>query len=86
MQESEKLAYKFLCKIDTSKKENQSTIVFLNKYFDELLPCFYPMSTKVHNKTFVELKGMVERSILIVTPTKFTVDFKDEFANINVLR
>lgn len=86
MQDSEKLAYQQLCKIDTTKKESQSTIIFLNKYFDKLLTCFYPMSTQVHNKTLVELKGIDERSTLTITPTKFTVDFKDEFANINVLR
>jgi len=86
MQDSDKLAYKLLCKIDTTNKEKQSKIIFLNKYFDQLLTCFYPMSTQIHNKTLVELKGMDERSTLTVTPTKFTVDFKDEFANISVLR
>ncbi len=78
--------YKLLCKINTPKKKHQSTSHFLNEQFDQLLTCFYPMSTQVFNKTLVELKGVDESIILTIIPTKFTVDFKDEFANINVLR
>lgn len=86
MQSSKESEHKLLCKIDTIKKEYQPTIKFLNKNFDKLLACFYPMSTQVLNRTFVELKGIDEKSVLTVTPTKFTVEFKDEFANINILR
>lgn len=78
--------YKSLCKIDAIKTKYQSIEHFLNQNFDKLLFCFYPMSTQVINKTLVESKGMDERSILTITPTKFTVDFKDEFANIIILR
>lgn len=86
MQDSDLTEYKFLCKIDAIRKEYQSTTHFLNQHFAKLLTCFYPMSTQVINKTLVELKGMDESSVLTITPTRFTVDFKDEFANINILR
>lgn len=86
MHDSQINTYKQQCKIDFAKKDSQLTIDFLNEHFDHLIACFYPMSTQVHNKTLFELEGMSEKSILTVTPTKFTVDFKDEFANINVLR
>ena len=77
--------YNFLCKIKTTKKKFQSTKHFLDEHFDKLLTCFYPMSTQVFDKTLVELKGVDENSVLVVIPIKFTVDFKDEFANISVL-
>ena len=86
MQDSEVSEYKSLCRIDAIKEEHQSTEKFLNQHFAKLLTCFYPMSTQVINKTLVELKGMDESSVLTITPTRFTVDFKDEFANINILR
>jgi len=78
--------YKSLCQLDIKKKQYQSTTHFLNENFDKLLKCFYPMSTKVTNYTLIETKGVIERTVLTIIPTKFTVDFKDDFANINVLR
>ena len=78
--------YKLLCRLDISKKQYQSTYDFLNENFNKLLPCFQPMSTKVINYTLVETKGMMERTVLIIVPTKFTVDFKDDFANIKTIK
>ncbi|WP_024954727.1 hypothetical protein [Sulfurospirillum arcachonense] len=86
MLDSKNDKYKFLCKIDTQKKQYQSTLHFLNENFNKLLPCFYPMSTQVISRTLIETKGVLDRSVLTITPTQFTVDFKDQFANISVLR
>ena len=86
MQTIDAKKYKFFCKIDVKKKNTQSIEHFLNENFDKLLDCFYPMSSKVTNYTLIETKGMLERTVLTIIPTKFTVDFKDDFANINILR
>jgi hypothetical protein len=78
--------YKFFCKLDIKKKQYESTQHFLNRNFDKLLDCFYPMSSKVVNHTLIETKGVIERTVLTITPTKFTVDFKDDFANIKTIK
>jgi len=78
--------YAKLCHLNIAKKQYQSTQHFLNENFDKLLECFYPMKSIVVNHTLVELKGMIERTSLTITPTKFTVDFKDDFANIRTIK
>jgi len=86
MQDYKLSKFKSVCKINVTKKDHQSTIDFLNINFNNILICFYPMASQVINKTFVGLKALDERSVLTINPVKFTVDFKDEFANINILR
>jgi len=86
MQAVDVTEYKSLCQLNIKKKQYQSTSHYLNENFDEVLKCFYSMSTKVVNYTLIETRGMIERTVLTIIPTKFTVDFKDDFANINVLR
>jgi len=78
--------YKFFCKVNVKKEQYESTQHYLNKNFDKLLDCFYPMSTKVTNYTLVEMRGIIERTVFTIIPTKFTVDFKDDFANINTTK
>ena len=78
--------YKLLCRLDISKKQYQSTEHFLNENFNKLLTCFYPMSTQIVNHTLVETKGVIERTVLIIIPTRFTVEFKDQFANIKTIK
>lgn len=77
--------YSFLCKIDAKKTKYQSTKSFLNEHLEKLLSCFYPMSTQIFDKTLTTLNGVNESSVITITPTKFKVDFNDEFANIGVL-
>lgn len=72
--------YTPLCKLDIPKKEHQSTQQYLNKHFEELLSCFYPMRTQVYDKTLVELNGVAENNVFTILPTQFTVDFKGKFA------
>jgi len=73
------------CRVKTVKHQYESTIHYLNRNFNKLIPCFYPYGTKIVNRTYLELKGIDERSVLTIPPIKFTVDFKDQFANINIL-
>ena len=86
MQSVDLKEYKFLCRLNIKKKQYQSTEHFLNENFDRVLECFYSMSTKVVNHTLIETKGVIERTVLTIIPTKFTVDFKDDFANINTIK
>ncbi len=75
-----------MCKLDIVKKQYQSKEHFLNENFGKLLECFYPMSTKITNHTLIETKGVIDRTVLTIIPTKFTVDFKDDFANIKTIK
>jgi len=86
MIETENRKKTFLCKVNIKRKKYQSTKHYLNKNFNKILPCFYPMGTKIVNKTLVEMKGIFERTEMIIIPTKFTVDFNDQFANISLLK
>jgi hypothetical protein len=86
MQSVDVKEYKSLCQLNIKKKQYQSTEHFLNENFDRVLECFYSMSTKVVNHTLVETKGVIERTVLIIIPTKFIVDFKDDFANIKTIK
>jgi hypothetical protein len=76
----------FLCKVKEKKEKKETTYHYLNRNFNKILPCFYPMTTKITNKTLVELKGIIERTEFIIVPTEFTVDFNDQFANISLLK
>lgn len=78
--------YKLLCRLDIAKKQSNSTEHFLNENFNRLLSCFYSMNSHVVSYTLVETKGVMERIVFIIAPTKFTVDFKDDFANIKVIK
>lgn len=86
MDYTKKLQPEFLCQIDIKKEKYQSTYNYLSENFDKLFECFYPMSTRVNNIGYIETKGILERVEITILPTQFTVDFKDEFANISVLR
>jgi hypothetical protein len=86
MQSVDVKEYKSLCQLNIKKKQYQSTEHFLNENFDRVLECFYSMNTKVVNHTLIETKGVIERTVLTIIPTKFTVDFKDDFANIKTIK
>jgi len=86
MQIIDKNDYEHLCRVDDRRKMYESEEHFLNRNFDKLLTCFYPFSSTVVNETLVETKGVIERTQLTIIPIKFTVDFKDDFANINTLK
>lgn len=75
-----------LCSLKLKKQKHQSTHDFLNENFFKILPCFYKMNTQAINQTTVESKGVLEKSTIIINPVKFTVDFKDQFANINIVK
>lgn len=76
---------KVICKTNIKKNTTQSTLKLLNENFDELLHCFYPMNAKVLNRTLVENSAVLELTDMNIRPIEFTVDFKDQFANITII-
>lgn len=76
----------FLCKLPLKKTKEEPLNQFLVKHFDEILPCFYPLSTHLISWNEQRLRQASDRIELIIEPVRFTVDFKDEFATINAVR
>lgn len=75
-----------LCTVELNQDTTLSQVEFLKKHFDTILPCFYSFSTHVlanHDSNSNAYKDRVE---LVITPVRFTVVFKDEFATINAFR
>lgn len=75
-----------LCTLKLSNSQNLPKEHFLKKNFDEILPCFYPLSTHLNSRSEQYLKHGRDRVELVIEPVRFTVDFKDEFATIKTVR
>jgi hypothetical protein len=73
---------KFLCRFFAKKSKGQSTYSFLKQHTSKLIDCFYNTDVKVISFTKSSLRSIQDSNELIIIPVKFTVDFKDEFANI----
>lgn len=75
-----------LCTLELSNAQNLPKEQFLRKHFDEILPCFYQLSSHILSWNEQHLKQGSDRIELVIEPVRFTVDFKDEFATINAIR
>ncbi|ARU47547.1 hypothetical protein [Sulfurospirillum diekertiae] len=75
-----------LCSIELSNTQNLPKEQFLRKHFDDILPCFYQLSSHLLAWDDQYLKHGNDRIELVIEPVRFTVDFKDEFATINAIR
>ena len=76
----------FLCSVDLTGYDKTSKHLFLKKNFDKILPCFYTLKSHLTSWNENRLQGGFDRIELIIEPTRFTVDFKDEFATISTIR
>ncbi len=76
----------FTCKVKISSEKYSSKLDKLNKNFYKILPCFYRVGAKVTSQSETTLKNIKDTIELIIVPTRFIVDFKDDFANISVLK
>ena len=74
------------CKVKVSKKRYNSTLTRLNKNFFKILPCFYGVGSQITSQSTSALKDVDDVVELIIVPTRFIVDFKDDFANITILK
>ena len=77
---------KVLCTLPLYNTQNLPLEQFLRKHYDEILPCFYPLSTHLLSRREQYLKHGNDRVELVIEPVRFTVDFKDEFATIKTIR
>ncbi|MFK5880862.1 MAG: hypothetical protein QM482_01500 [Sulfurospirillum sp.] len=74
------------CRIKIEDKKCNSKLNCLNLNFYKILPCFYKSTAKITSQSQVTLKGIKDETELIIVPTRFIVDFKDDFANITILK
>jgi hypothetical protein len=74
------------CKVKISTKKYNSTLTRLNKNFFKILPCFYGIGSKITSQSETTLNSVDDIVELIIVPTRFIVDFKDDFANISILK
>lgn len=74
------------CRVKVESKNCNSKLECLNRNFYKILPCFYKVASKVTAQSQVSLNNTKDDIELIITPTRFIVDFKDDFANITVLK
>ena len=75
-----------LCTVALPNPQHLPKEQFLRKHFDDILPCFYQLSSHLLAWNEQYLKHGNDRIELIIEPVRFTVDFKDEFATINAIR
>lgn len=76
----------YLCTLPLQKKEKESTTRFLNRHFDEILPCFYANKAHINSWNEHRLKQANDRIEVILEPIRFTVEFKDDCVTINAVR
>ncbi len=74
------------CRAKIDIKNCNSKLDCLNHNFYKILPCFYKASAKITSQSQSTLHGLKDEVELILTPTRFIVDFKDDFANITILK
>jgi len=75
-----------LCTLELQNDFKTSNVLFLQKHFDDLLPCFYPLSSHMLSWNTQNNFKHDDRVELVIEPVRFTVVFKDEFATINTFR
>ncbi|MCF6172635.1 MAG: hypothetical protein L3J44_02455 [Campylobacteraceae bacterium] len=76
-----------ICKVKISLKKYGTTMLSkLNTNFFKILPCFYGAGSKITSQSTSTLNSMNDTVELIIIPTRFIVDFKDDFANITILK
>lgn len=73
----------FVCKIQDSIKNGETSYQFLNRHKDELFTCFSASKIHIKDKSKLEDKNFYSNLILTVSPIRFEVEFKPDFAIIN---
>lgn len=86
MVRSQNDATRLLCTLELHNNGKMSNEAFLKKHFDDLIPCFYPLSSHVLSWNTKHQNSQNDRVELVIEPVRFTVVFKDEFATINTFR
>ncbi len=74
------------CRVKIKKPAYNSSLKYLNDNFYKILPCFYSSVVKITSQSQSTLNGIRDEVELVIVPTRFIVDFKDDFANITILK
>ncbi|ASM40738.1 hypothetical protein CSPB12327_05720 [Campylobacter sp. RM12327] len=73
----------FVCKIYDIPKKNESSYHFLTRHQNELFSCFSASKIHIKDKSKLEDKNFYSNLILTLSPIRFEVEFKSDFAIIN---
>ena len=74
------------CRVKLNLNNCGSKLNCLNKNFFKILHCFYKSDIKITSQSELSTKDIKAEVELIIVPTRFIVDFKDDFANITILK
>jgi hypothetical protein len=74
-----------LCTLAEKKAKGESTQEYLMRHQNELFECFLKESVYVFDDVSQSRYLAQATTHMKVLPVRFTVDFKDEFANITLL-
>ncbi len=73
------------CKVAIHSHSGETNLQKLNKNFDNILPCFYQSDIVFTSQTVISKNKTSDIVEIIISPVRFIVDFKDDFANISIL-
>ncbi|MDX1809747.1 MAG: hypothetical protein R3331_09430 [Sulfurospirillaceae bacterium] len=74
------------CKVKVVTKPHMTSLNILNKNFDKILPCFYKSNVVITSHSTISTNGINDVVEIVIEPVRFIVDFKDDFANITILK
>lgn len=76
---------KYLCSLEAKKEKNETTQDYLIKHQNALFECLLKENVQVFDDVSQTRYLAQTKTHIKVLPVRFTVDFKDEFANITLL-
>ena len=74
------------CKFKLKKIAEKNSLKLLNIHKNELLECFLEDGAKINYKSDSAVFHTTTQTVMVIPPTRFTVDFNDGFANIGILK
>ncbi|WP_331775368.1 hypothetical protein [Sulfurospirillum sp. 1612] len=74
------------CHVPIHTHIGETNLQKLNKNFDNILPCFYQSDTIVTSRSVISKNKSYDIVEVVIAPIRFIVDFKDDFANISILK
>ena len=74
-----------LCTLTVKREKDESTKAYLFRNENELFECFLKENVHVYDDVFQSRYLAQTTTHIKVLPVRFTVEFKDEFANISLL-
>ena len=76
---------KYVCQIKQKKEKNETAFTYLTRHKEALFECLLGEKVYLYDDTIQSMLLAQTTTHLKVLPARFTVEFKDEFANISLL-